>query len=339
MNRDRFFSGILAAGLCIMLCGRAGAERLFIIDDDVGMLKEGVRDAGPYHMQWAPITDPDGGLEVIYALREPSIQVLGITCTMGCSSMEVCMNSVDKIKGLLGEEDVPVLKGAESPEQLGEPTDAALFIINQVMSNPGEVEIVATAPLTNIATAVMLEPCLPMNWKALHVGTGEFMGALGEQSDAYHFRYLGYEDMNINVDPEAAAYLLERGGDFFIYPNEVMDDASFTPAHLRGLRDAGTPLSSWIADEIKTQLWLGAVFGRLAGYKGLYLHGVIPLAVAIDPGLARPPQELKVQMEQRKQGGHVFAKSVEPETPARPVYVQLANPEVIEERLLQRCVQ
>jgi len=313
------------------------AERLFIIDDDVGMLEQAVRKDGPYHMQWAPITDPDGGIEVLYALREPGIRVLGITCVMGCSSTEVCMRSVEKIKGLAGAEDVPVLRGAESPHDLGKPTDAALFIINQVMSRPGEVEIVATAPLTNIATAIMLEPCLPMNWKALHVGTGEFMGELGERSDAYWFRFTGYKDMNINVDPEAAAFVLKRAGRFNLYPNEVMDDASFTPADLRRLRQAGTPLASWVAEEIDLQLWLGRVAGWPFGYKGLYLHGLIPLAAAIDPSLVEGPEYHRVAMERRKAGGHVFAVSEDPQTPELPVYLRLKDPAALERTALLRC--
>ena len=75
----------------------ADTPRLFIIDDDVGMMKKAVRGRGPYQAPWLPITDPDGGLEVIYALREPGVKVLGITCAMGCSSTDVCVESVNKM--------------------------------------------------------------------------------------------------------------------------------------------------------------------------------------------------------------------------------------------------
>lgn len=43
-------------------------DRLFIIDDDIGMDRVGVGKTGSYWMPWLKITDPDGGLELIYAL-------------------------------------------------------------------------------------------------------------------------------------------------------------------------------------------------------------------------------------------------------------------------------
>jgi purine nucleosidase len=313
------------------------APRLLIIDDDVGMLKAEVKKAGTYPAPWLPVTDPDGGLELLYALRDPAVEVLGITCTMGCSTTEVCMHAARRILELAGRSEVPVLRGAASPKELGQPTEAARFIVDAVMSRPGQVEIVATAPLTNIATALMLEPRLPRNWKALHLGTGEFLGALGERSDAYLGRFVGYQDLNINVDPEAARYLLAHGGDFILYPNEIMDDARFTGADRRALKKAATPLALYVADELgpifKT---LGVLNGRGLGTV-MYLHGVIPLAVALQPDLAEPPLELRVTMERRRFGGYIFAESEDPAVPSRKLYVRLHDPATLEKRLRERC--
>ncbi len=332
----------LALALLLAAASRPAPEapagpRLFIIDDDVGMLKQAVRGHGPYPAPWIPITDPDGGLEVIYVLGDPSARVLGITCAMGCSTTDVCMESVKKILELTGRTDVPVLRGASSPHDLGRPTDAARFIVDTVMAHPHEVEIIATAPLTNIATAVMIEPRLPQNWKALHLATGEFMGELGVRSDAYPFRYLGYQDLNINVDPEAARFLLEHGGDFIIYPNEIMDDASLTMSDRRGLERAATPLSTWVASQTAPFTILGSTIARLAGWHGMYLHGVIPAAIALDPSLAAPPVMRRVTMVHRRAGGYTFALTDDPQVPERPVYLKLNDPERVKQRLLEKC--
>lgn len=64
------------------------------------------------------------------------------------------------------------------------------------------VEIIATGPLTNIATAMMMEPRLPQFWKELHFGTGEFLGALGNLSDLFWLTLIGIGDLNIHVDVE-----------------------------------------------------------------------------------------------------------------------------------------
>ncbi len=309
----------------------AASPRLVIIDDDTAMLKREVRQAGTFPAPWLPITDPDGGLELIYALRDPGVKVLGITCAMGCSTTRVCMDSVKRILEMTGRTEVPLLRGADSPAELGRPTDAARFIVDTVMAHPGQVEIIATAPLTNIATALMLEPRLPQNWKMLHLASGEFLGALGQRSDAVLARYIGYKDLNLNVDPKAAQYLLDHADHFIIYPNEIMDDARFTRADRRALKKAGTPLALFVADEIPPML---NSVGLLSGLK---LHGVIPVAIAFDPELAETPQELRVIMVPHKIGGFSFAVSQDASVPARPVSIRLRDPQTVETRLRERC--
>jgi len=349
MPRKIFRPGIILAPVLLAALGNilfaqpgAGPEadafarpaRLVIIDDDVGMLRKEVLKQGIYQAPWFKFTDPDGGLELIYALREPRIKILGITCTMGCSTTDVCMKSVKKILDLTGRTDVPLFRGADTPSQLGQPTEAAKFIIDTVMSHPGEVEIIATAPLTNIATALMLEPRLARNWKMLHLATGEFMGRLGELSDGARFSKTGlYQDLNISVDPEAIRYVLERGENFIVYPNEVMDDAVLTGADRKALNQAGTPLSKWVASEV----WHMVLAGKVTGLEGMGLHGVIPVAIAIDPSLAEPAMEIRISLDYLKPSGNYFAVSNDPKIPARPVYARLRDPVTIEKQMLERC--
>jgi inosine-uridine nucleoside N-ribohydrolase len=311
------------------------AERLVIVDDDTAMLQAMVAREGVYRAPWLRITDPDGGLEMLYLLREPTVRLLGISCTMGCSTTDVCMASVRKLLDLTGRTDVPLVRGATAPQELGKPTDAARFIIDSVMSHPGQVEIIATAPLTNIATALMLEPRLAANWKMLHLATGEFWGALGKWSDGATLSWWTglYQDLNINVDVAALEYVLQHAGpNMRIYPNEIMDEAFLTRADRRALQQAGTPLSTWVASET----WLmGTIEGMIM--KGFALHGVIGAAVAIAPELADPPRTLRLQLKNTGRHGFVFERSDDPKTLAYPVYTQLRDASTIERRLVERC--
>lgn len=314
-----------------------GGKRFIIIDDDLGMLKSEVRRAGSYVMPWIPVTDPDGGLELIYALRDPRVELLGVTCTMGCSTTEVCLHSVQRILELAGRSDLPVRRGADSPAELGRETPAARFLVDTVRARPGEVEIVATAPLTNIATALMLEPELPRYWKALYIGTGEFLGALGEPSDAYLVRWFGYQDLNLNVDPAAARYVLEHGGDFYLYPNEIMDDARLTWSDRRRLAQSGSALGEWVAAELRPAFYTLGLINAVRGHPGLFLHGVIPLALALDPDLAEPPRELRVAIERRRLGGYIFTVTEDRGIPSRVVYLHLRDSETVTARMRERC--
>ena len=49
---------------------KQSSERLIIIDDDIGLNWEAVWKHGHYEFPYLKITDPDGGLELIYALRD-----------------------------------------------------------------------------------------------------------------------------------------------------------------------------------------------------------------------------------------------------------------------------
>lgn len=337
-----FYQGLVFLGAIFFISHLSMAEsrdeeqpvRMMIIDDDIGMLRKMVLRDGSYQNPWLKITDPDGGLELIYALREPKIKVLGITCSMGCSTTDVCMASAKKILELTARTDVPLYRGANSPDDLGKPTEAAKFIIETVMGNPGKVEIIATAPLTNIATAMMLEPRLSSNWKMLHFATGEFWGALGEESDGMMFSKLsGYQDMNINVDVKATRYVLENAGEkIIIYPNELMDEAFLTRAHLKELRRSRTALAKWVVDET-------CLFNAITGIvmKGMPLHGIIPLALAIEPELAEHPKELRFTLADKGRYGYVFALSNDQRIPLRPVYLRLRNAQAIENHLVERC--
>jgi hypothetical protein len=116
-----------------------------------------------------------------------------------------------------------------------------------------------------------------------------------------------------------------------------MDDAWIGRADQRAFRAAGTPLSLFLADEINPFLGLSLTVGRLAGYRGLYLHGVIPLAVALEPELAEAPAMRRVTMAKRRVGGYYFAFTDDPAVPPRPVYARLADRERLTAELIQRC--
>jgi purine nucleosidase len=245
------------------------------------------------------------------------------------------MESAQKILDLTGRSDVQVYRGADSPLQLGQPTDASRFIIETVMAHPGQVEIIATAPLTNIATAMMLEPRLAENWKTLHMVTGEFWGKLGEWSDGTRLsKITGYEDLNTNVDVKAVEYVLKNGGpNVRVYVNEIMDDAFITRADLGEIKRADTPLARWVVSE--TSLW--TVLMTLTGMPGAPLHGVISVALAVEPELAETPQEIRIGMGHLKRGGYYFTIEDDPSVPAYPVFIKLRDSQTIERRLVERC--
>lgn len=133
-------------------------------------------------------TDPgiDDAMAILFALRSPALDVLGITTVFGNADTDVGTANALRLVELAGR-DVPVARGAEHPwvgpkapapdfvhgaDGLGNINapppagkaigmSAAEFIVATARKYPGEVTLIAVGRLTNLALALALEPRLP----------------------------------------------------------------------------------------------------------------------------------------------------------------------------------
>ena len=136
------------------------------------------------------IIDTDVGVDdahaVCMALLSPDIHVEGFTTVFGNSDVEYCTQNTLYLLELIGRTDIPVRQGAgfrlmttEKAELSGKLVhgekglgnfelpamqsraangNAIEWLIDIVLANPGEIEILALGPLTNIALATLVEP-------------------------------------------------------------------------------------------------------------------------------------------------------------------------------------
>lgn len=163
----------------------------------------------------------DDAMAIIYAARH--LDLIGITTVFGNQSVELTTRNALSICQLL-DLNVGVAKGAARPlvgkfrhggdvhgasgldgAELPVPTREALsthavdLIIETARAHRGELIIVATAPLTNIALALRKEPAL-VDWMAgISIMGGTF--GIGNTSPVAEF--------NIYSDPEAAAVVFD----------------------------------------------------------------------------------------------------------------------------------
>jgi purine nucleosidase/pyrimidine-specific ribonucleoside hydrolase len=159
---------------------------------------------------------------------------MAVTTVTGNYSVDITSANARKITELLGIQNVPVARGMEKPLVRQAPEDpfshgedglgnsflphpstqlydlhAVDVIIDTVVENPGEVTILALAPLTNLAMAFMKRP--------------EIKGMIKEVisiSGSYGFNKYAFEnatgknpqsEWNVFVDPEAAKIVFESG--------------------------------------------------------------------------------------------------------------------------------
>jgi purine nucleosidase len=108
-------------------------------------------------------------------------------------------------------------------------------IIDLVMANPGEIEIIAQAPLTNIALAYLKEPRIARAVKHLWI-MGGTDNAVGNVTPAAEFNFF--------IDPEAANIVLRAGFPITLSTwTLTLDSGSISAEAVERIERLDTPLS------------------------------------------------------------------------------------------------
>ncbi|MCB0014595.1 MAG: nucleoside hydrolase [Anaerolineales bacterium] len=165
-------------------------------------------------------TDPgeDDALAIMMAAAHPGTKIEALTVVAGNVGLKNTTNNAAVILDQLGL-DIPIYPGCKTPfvmpgidaayahglDGLGntglrsnrpvQAQHAALALIDHVNASPGDLSLVALGPLTNIATALKLDPELPRKLRRTII-MGGAVSAHGNVNYNAEF--------NIYADPEAA---------------------------------------------------------------------------------------------------------------------------------------
>jgi purine nucleosidase len=168
----------------------------------------------------------DDALALLLAHGDPMIELVGVTTVGGNVTLANTTKNALELREYLGFSGVPVAAGAAGPlvrdaknaaqvhgeTGLGDvvlpPATLPLsdihavdFIIDTIRATPGEIDLVATGPLTNIALALRKDPGIASLVKSFVIMGGSF--TRGNTTPAAEF--------NIYADPDAAAVVFDAG--------------------------------------------------------------------------------------------------------------------------------
>jgi purine nucleosidase len=168
----------------------------------------------------------DDAMAIAFAVGSQDIDLVGITTVAGNVSLDKTTANALRLREFLGVPRLPVTAGSPAPlvrpavhaehvhgtDGLGgawlppatgsaSPGRAVDYIIDTAMAAPGEITLVATGPLTNIALALGLEPAL-----AASVADFVIMGGSAARGN-----FTPAAEFNIGADPEAAAIVFSAG--------------------------------------------------------------------------------------------------------------------------------
>ncbi|GAG30019.1 unnamed protein product, partial [marine sediment metagenome] len=231
-------------------------------------------------------------------LKSPEVQVLGITTVAGNAPVEMTSANTRRVLECLNAGSIPVAMGAANP--LNHPLEDALshhgpdglgncglpspltplypakawdFLARLVLDAPGEVTLVATGPLTNVAYAFELHPELP----GLLAGLVLMGGAYGITPYGKGNR-TPFAEFNIWQDPEAAHIVFNSGADIFAVGLDVTMDpaACLNSQHLEQIKTRHTPAAHLVAQLVEYEV----------KYHGCCrMHDPLALAVLLDASL------------------------------------------------------
>jgi purine nucleosidase len=264
-------------------------------------------------------TGVDDALAILYALASPEVELVLATTVMGNVTIEHTTENTLAVLEVAGRDDIEVARGAARPlikdhepfpvvhgeRGLGKaelppprraPSDrsAAEAIVALARERPGEVQLVATGPLTNVAIALAAEPGLPTLLRGFALMGGAYARG-GNTTPA--------AEANAWMDPDAAQAVFRS---FSGAPEDrlpicvgldVTEHVVLTREGLDGICAVApeTARARFLADAIPYYI---EFYERTREYAGACMHDPLAVAAAIDPSLLRlVPTRVEVETD------------------------------------------
>ncbi len=253
--------------------------------------------------------DPGHDDALAIALAGRHTALLGITTVAGNVPLPLTTRNALAMRRVLGL-DVPVhagsprplvaelrtaefihgasgLDGPALPDDLGavDSPDAVRFIVDAVRARPGEVWLVATGPLTNVALALRAAPDLAEKLAGISIMGGGV--PWGNMTPAAEF--------NVWVDPEAADVVFRSGARLIMAALNVTHQWPIGPDERARIRARGGRVSAFCADLLD---FYGQAYARaFSGVPAGPLHDPIAVLALTHPELLEAvPRHVVVEL-------------------------------------------
>jgi inosine-uridine nucleoside N-ribohydrolase len=250
--------------------------------------------------------DIDDAFAIALALRSPEIRLEAITVVTGNVPVDRGVANALELLEAAQAPDIPVHCGATRPlvqdpaawrarldrrhdderaqelwadvtrpESMGrraDPAAAARALVDLADAYPGELTVLGIGPLTNLATALILDPdwATKINRIVLMNGAFDVPNVLQELNSAY--------------DPEATHLVYRCDAPLTVVPLDVTSRTFMRADDIDRLAASAEPLPQYLAAMARPWVsWYTERFGR----DGCALHDPLALATLVDPAVIR----------------------------------------------------
>ena len=205
----------------------------------------------------------DDSMAIVMAAKSPELKLMAVTTVNGNYPADVTCVNARKVLEMLGREEIPVAKGMERPMVRNAPKDpfthgkdgqaenflpdpeipldsrhAVDLLIDLIKENPGEITVIATGPMSNIAMAITKAPEIKSMIKEIIAISGAF--GLNEYAFLNATGDTPQSEWNVYVDPEASKLVYESGIPMTALGLDVAThfDVDFTEEEIKSLEDS-----------------------------------------------------------------------------------------------------
>ena len=245
-------------------------------------------------------TDPgiDDALAILLALASPELKVEGISVVHGnCSAAQAVTNALAVLE-LAQATGIPVARGfdlplvqpsllapethgntglgyAELPAPKIKPISqhSVEFLIEKIMSAPGEITLVCIGPLTNVAVAIRKEPRIIQAVKDVII----MGGAIRHEGNTS-----AVAEFNVYVDPHAAHMVYHSGMPITLVPLDVTYQCILTPSDVKRLQKIQSPIPKFVADSTRFYMEYHDEYQKI---EGCVINDPLALALTFAPHL------------------------------------------------------
>ena len=245
----------------------------------------------------------DDSMAIVMAAKSPVLDLVAVTTISGNYPVDVTCVNARKVLEMIGRADIPVARGMANPMTRRSPSDpfthgadgqaenflpdpvtplhplhAVDLIIDTVKKNPGEITILCTGPLSNLAMAITMAPEI----KDMIAGVIAISGAFGLNRYAFANATgdTPQSEWNVYVDPEAAKLVYESGVPMVALGLDVAThfDVNFSEQDIEDFKNSDKPEAHFLHKAI--------TFVHNRGFEAYCtIIDCMAVAYAIDPTL------------------------------------------------------
>lgn len=219
-----------------------------------------------------PDAEVDDGLALLYLLSRDEISLAGVTTTFGNGSAADALRQTEWLCEMVGKTELAVVPGQE--KRGAPPRSSARFLVEHAREHAGELVIVATGPLGNLAAAGALDPQFFSRLAGIVI-----MGGIRQE---LRFPAGPVDELNFSADPQAAYTVLTAECPVVLMDAHVCLQAWLDASDIA----ARSRWPSWLTRSLSG--WLAA-FRNMTGEARFFLWDLLPAVYVIQPALFHGP--------------------------------------------------